>query len=289
MRVIVRTSESHAVTPPAPSLALDHRALAGRRARRAPSTAALVALSLVAFVTTAGFGGISPTAPVDARQEAPARPFSMNLSREGDFVSQRTKKLCVAAALQIMLNVGRERDDRTEKTQLELYDQAKKLSRSRYGSTTEKGWARTLNARGVGPYAVRHEKTLDAAIRVAAAAIRRTNRPVGLLTWWGAHSWVMTGFKATADPALSDDFRVTGVYVSDPWYPLVSSIWGRSNPPDTLMTLEQLSVDYIPWVPRQRDPALAGRYVLILPLDPPVPVQAAGHVAVRGQIFPLAS
>ena len=39
--------------------------------------------------------------------------------------------------------------------------------------------------------------------------IRLTNRPVGLMTWRGAHSWVMSGFNATADPAVTDKFTVT--------------------------------------------------------------------------------
>ena len=42
--------------------------------------------------------------------------------------------------------------------------------------------------------------TLDEALRLAAASIRQTNRPVGLLVWRGRHAWVMSGFKATADP-----------------------------------------------------------------------------------------
>ena len=215
----------------------------------------------------------------------------MNLYRPGDFVSQTTKKMCVAAALQIMLNVGREDDDVTAKTQRALYRQATRLSASRYGSTTVRGWVRTLKARGAGRYEVRDHRTLGAAIRAAASALRRTNRPVGLLTWWGAHSWVMTGFKASADPLETNDFRVLGAYVSDPWYPLVSSIWGASNPPDTYMTLEQLAVDYIPWVPRQRDPALAGRYVLVVPFDDPdVRPRASERVArITGRLAPMLS
>lgn len=54
---------------------------------------------------------------------------------------------------------------------------------------------------------------------LAAKAIRMTGRPVGLVVWRGAHSWVMSGFTATADPASADDFEVHKVFVQDPWFP----------------------------------------------------------------------
>jgi hypothetical protein len=127
-------------------------------------------------------------------------------------------------------------------------------------------------------YEVRTEKTRERALDVAARAIRRTGRPVGLLTWRGAHSWVMHGFTATADPLIGA-FRVTGVYVSDPWYPKVSTIWGPSLPPNALLTPRQLRVDYLPWVARGgRTTAHNGTYVLVLPVAPPPSpaVSAAG-------------
>jgi hypothetical protein len=212
----------------------------------------------------------SPTTPKGV-VAAHAGPFSMNLFRRGDFVTQYTKEWCVAAALQIMLNVTGKLNDRSQRTQVRLFNRALSLSRNRGRMTTERGWAATLNAMGVGPYEVRSTRTREAAIAMAAEAIRRTNRPAGLLTWWGAHSWVMTGFSATADPAAAGDFRVTAVFVSDPWYPKVSSIWGPSLPPNSRMTIQQLRVDYIPWIARAgRTRLYSGKYVLIVPVAPPV-------------------
>ncbi len=52
---------------------------------------------------------------------------------------------------------------------------------------------------------------------MAARQMRFTGKPVGLLVWRGAHAWVMSGFKATADPAYTDDFEVTAVWIEDPW------------------------------------------------------------------------
>jgi hypothetical protein len=240
--------------------------------------AVLVALGIAgsvapgAVLAQRGAPGLSPAAAT-----ATTSSFSMNLYRPGDFVTQYTKEWCVAAALQIMLNVTGKLDDRSMRKQTQLFNTALKLSPNHGRMTNERGWAATLNKLGVGPYEVRSTKTRGQAIHMAAEAIRRTNRPVGLLTWWGAHSWVMHGFTATADPRTASSFQVTSVYVSDPWYPKVSSIWGPSLPPNARMTVEQLRVDYIPWIARAgRTTAYSGKYVLIVPLDPrpPAPSQS---------------
>jgi hypothetical protein len=222
--------------------------------------------------------GPSPSgATATETSSAASVAFSMNLYRAGDFVTQYTKEWCVAAALQIMLNISGRLDDRSMKKQVELFSLALGQSRNHGRMTTERGWAATLNKLGVGPYEVRSTKTRVQAIQMAAEAIRRTNRPAGLLTWWGAHSWVMHGFTATADPRQAADFRVTAVYVSDPWYPKVSSIWGPSLPPNSRMTVEGLHIDYIPWIARAgRTTEYSGKYVLIVPIERrPAPKRAA--------------
>ena len=73
--------------------------------------------------------------------------------------------------------------------------------------------------------------TRDQAIRDSAVALERTSSPVILLTWYGAHTWVMTGFRADADPLRDPTAVVSGAYILDPWYPTISSIWGASDPP----------------------------------------------------------
>ena len=45
----------------------------------------------------------------------------------------------------------------------------------------------------------------QAALRDAARTIQATGAPVILLTWRGAHTWVMTGFRADADPTVFRD------------------------------------------------------------------------------------
>ena len=50
--------------------------------------------------------------------------------------------------------------------------------------------------------------------------------PVILLAWRGAHTWVMTGFKADADPTIFPDAKIAGTYILDPWYPRTSRASG---------------------------------------------------------------
>jgi hypothetical protein len=198
----------------------------------------------------------------------------MDLYRRGDFVHQVTKDWCVAASTQTMLNIIRDgRPDRSARTQERLYRQGRRLSpnKRKLGPIGIDliGWAELLNKAGVGPYSVVAAKTRKIAIERAARAIRMTGRPVGLVTWRGAHSWVMSGFTATADPAYTRDFDVIAVHVQDVWYPFVSTIWGASRPPDSLVPVTALAEDYLPYRrPRARWPDRDGRFMLILPRLP---------------------
>ena len=79
----------------------------------------------------------------------------------------------------------------------------------------------------------------------------------------------MSGFTATADPAYTDHFEVTAVYIQDVWYPYVSTIWGASRPPDRLVP-GRAPGGGLPALlaPRARWPARDGRFMLILPALP---------------------
>ncbi len=200
----------------------------------------------------------------------PDGPFEMDLYHRNDFVTEATKWYCVPAAMLTMINVMSKGADHARATQTSLYRLARKLStKTLVGKGAEPiGWARGLEQLGFGGFEVGVFATRREAVQAAAKAIRLTGRPAGLLAWRGAHSWVMSGFQATRDPAVTEDSLVTGVYVEDVWYPLVSSIWGPSEPPDTLYRVRDLKVDYLKWRrPTRRYPGMDGRYVTILPID----------------------
>ena len=209
--------------------------------------------------------------------------FSMNLYRSGDFVHQATPYWCVAASLQTMMNIIDDATpNRSPRYQKRLHFEARSLEQDEDGfwrelagpSRWRKGlhglglteWTGMLNRKGYGPYELDRAKTRKAAIQRAAMAIRMTGRPAGLVVWRGAHAWVMSGFTATADPAYTDDFEVTSVFIQDPWYPYVSSIWGASRPPDSRYTKSALARDFLPYKrPGRRQPMRDGKFMLVLP------------------------
>jgi hypothetical protein len=193
----------------------------------------------------------------------------MDLYRRGDFVSQARADWCVPASILMMARLIDPTAARSMPGQRALDRQARSLSSPRLvGAGSEpQGWAGVLNRHGFGRYEVAAFRTRAAALRAAARAIRTTGRPVGLLMWHGAHAWVMSGFRATADPALTDAFRVTGVRVSDPWYPRAASAFGRTRRPDARLSVSALATALLRWHrPVSRYAELDGRFVLVLPV-----------------------
>jgi hypothetical protein len=246
------------------------------------------ARSALADVASAGTSD-RPSATVRAsgpRMRPSSRPFSMNLYRRGDFVNQKTTYWCIPASTQTMINImDAGRPDRTRSLQARFYRVGDRLEEDgsfsvEPGSDRFRGmgiseWAGLLNRFDHGPYGLAGYRSRQNALRNAAIMMRRTRKPVGLVVWRGAHAWVMSGFTATADPARTRDFRVTSVVVHDPWYPRVSSIWGRSRPPNARVSPRVLGQDFRPYGrPGRRNPERDGRYILVLPGRMPAPPEA---------------
>jgi hypothetical protein len=211
--------------------------------------------------------------------------YTLDLSARGDFVAQTTFVQCVGASMQMMLNMIRAKDDRTTRTQRSLQVLARTLSGSRPDGSQRKGasvrgWTSGLNSLSAGPYRTVGEPTLQGAIKLAASAMRRTGRPVGLLVWRGRHAWVMAGFRATADPAVTDDFKVLHVIVMDPLYPYGSKVWGPSPRPREALSVSMLGRQFVPRSSRNFQPgggqvstsawaqSLNGQYVIVMPYTP---------------------
>jgi hypothetical protein len=253
--------------------------------RRSSLRVAVLVLTLLALVAP-------PAAAAPARGDALAASgptasrgaYSLNLYRDGDFVPQHTGSWCIGASMQTMLNIMDITDDASYETQerfmvlartrgrssASIGDQAWRGSRqpSEKRGAGSGGWARGLVAMGAGRYEERVEDTYDGALRAAAEAIRITGRPVGLIVWRGKHAWVVSGFTATADPVLDRGYRVTGVFVQDPWYPRRSNIWGRGKRPNSWISVSDLREDFLPRRKTRRRPEQAGKYVLVLPVLP---------------------
>ena len=215
-------------------------------ARRAPPAARLAAALLLALAILPAPQALaaSPVATGPARRpappnpRAPARPFSINLARDGDYVRQSNFVQCVGASVQMMLNIMEPGADRTRRTQRRLQVHGPRDERPAAGRPHPPGRRRVrLGGRA------QHERrrplrrrrrghAASEAMRIAARAIVKHKRPVGLLVWQGRHAWVMSGFEATGDPRRGD-FRVTKAYILDPLHPHGSAQWGPSPDPGT--------------------------------------------------------
>ncbi len=185
------------------------------------------------------------------------------------FVSEAEKTWCAAAAVQIVLNANGDRPDTTYDRQARIHRlqvAATSRSDSRNGGAGPEGMVATLNRLGGVDYELRSYPSRSAALLAAAKAIARTDRPAILLAWRGAHAWVMSGYKATADPLVFKNAVVKGAYILDPWYPRVSSIWGRSDGPGVYQDAGEMRRNFLPWRrPEGRYPSRDGRFLVIIP------------------------
>jgi len=110
------------------------------------------------------------------------------------------------------------------------------------------------------------DRTRQGALHGSAVAIKKTGKPVVLLAWRGAHTWIMSGYRADADPTIFDDATINGAYILDPWYPWVSSIWGPSDPPGTYQNASEMRRNFLPWArPEGRYPDRDGKFIVLVP------------------------
>lgn len=210
-----------------------------------------------------------PTPEPQAGQAATKqlKPYALNLYRRGDYVAQYTFEWCVGASLQMMLNLTDAADTRSRARQGRLWRLARDLSSSPFGGANPRGWTAALNELGIGPYELVSIPRYADALRVAAKALRKTGRPVGLVMWRGRHAWVMSGFTSDGDPRRNKRFRVTGIRVLDPLHPHGSSVWGASPAPNRLLTPKQLARQFVMRDSSRVNLGVPPGYLLVLPVS----------------------
>ena len=189
------------------------------------------------------------------------------------FLTEQRDTWCAASAVQIALNVNgsRAKIDTTRARQAAIRDLQVDLTTrrdSRNGGAGPIGMVGSLERLGRVDYELHIYDTRAAALRAAARAISDTGHAAILLAWRGAHAWVMTGYRATADPTVFKDARVTGAYIIDPWYPRVSSIWGRSDKPGVFQDTAEMKRNFLPWRrPEGKYPGRDGNFLVIVPVS----------------------
>jgi hypothetical protein len=196
----------------------------------------------------------------------PATAFAMNLFSDGDFVPQHTFEWCVGASIQMASNMVVEETRSSYDDQQQMWELARSSSTNSFRGANPRGWATALNEIGIGPYKLVSIPDYTDALRVAAAAIHETQRPVGLVMWRGRHAWVMSGFESIGDPAIHEDFEVTGINVLDPLFPHGSGTWGPSPAPNSLLSPDELAKQFVVRQPRRWSLELGAGYFLVLPV-----------------------
>jgi hypothetical protein len=170
---------------------------------------------------------------------------SYNLYRDGVFVTQYTWTWCVGASAQAMLNIinGTSNDYYRRQRRLVQYAMNNDQHDGNSGGSDAVGFRRTLEHHGAGDYTVETSTSFSVAVRKAVRRMRLAAKPVGLLVMGGRHAWVLNGFEATADPAATNDFTVTHVYVMGPLYPKQQKGY-FDMPPNTRLTLRQFRTPF---------------------------------------------
>ena len=203
----------------------------------------------------------------------PAWTGGVNLYRNGTFTTQKSWLWCTAAGVQIVRNIVDRKTDHTTAGQRRYFDWMR--ARNRYdlplsAGVDAAGWTAGLRHFVDDRYRLVSSRTFDSALRSAVTRLRLTNLPVALTVSHGNHGWILTGFRATADPAKTTSFTVTSVRVTGPLYGLQSKN-GYDMAPNTKLTTAQLKRFFTPWKYAPRAMIWDGRYVSIQP----VPVKAA--------------
>jgi hypothetical protein len=205
------------------------------RRRRRHAVGALIAATAIA-------------ASVGANAAFGSTTWSRNLfNRNGQLFQDPYANACTAAAAMMMLNFTalREsggagfiwRSNRThnspdptnyrDMTSILYFERTHDTLRSSTTGSDPHGWRNALNYYGWGRAALTDpsKRVYDdlqytssgAALKAAVRALARFNKPVGILGWAGKHAQVMSGYVVSGEnPAVSNDFTVRYVYLTDP-------------------------------------------------------------------------
>ena len=229
-----------------------------------PLATALPSVPATAVPSTGPVASATPQLP-------PARsPVDLRMTADpaASFAHQLTKDWCSPAAIQIVLALHG-KGDTSQALQRQIAGRVREFES--WADSHNGGWgpaaiSEALAAYGVPGYQIRAYQTRELALRGAAAAIVQTEAPVILLAWRGAHNWVMSGFRADADPTRFPDAVVSGTYILDPWYPSISSIWGPSDPPGSFQDNAEMIRNFLPWKrPEGAYPDRDGRFIVLIP------------------------
>ncbi len=193
----------------------------------------------------------------------------IDLYRSGVFTTQKSWLWCTAASIQIVRNIVRHEADHSRASQSRYFDYMRAHDRYRIplrDGTDPAGWTAGFRRFVDARYRLVASTSFDSALRSAVTNLRRTNLPVGITVAHGNHAWILTGFTATADPAVTTRFAVSSVRVVGPLWGLQSTSYGLDMRPDTKLTPRQLRGFFTPWHYTSVPMAWENRWVSVQPI-----------------------
>jgi hypothetical protein len=217
-------------------------------------------------LTVANEGGTS-TASVKVRILA-AWTGGVQLYTAGAYSKQATMRFCVAASNQMIRNMVFGERDHSATTQ-KLYNA---WGRGHNGFKTPAaagvdpgGWQSMLR-RYVDPgYRIVAATTYRIALKQAVRAMRLTGRPVGVFVMHGLHAWVISGFTATADPAITDSFLILTLSVEGPLFGVRPAINGYDPVPNVRFSYYRFSHYLLPFRDPYEPRGWRNKFVVIVP------------------------
>jgi hypothetical protein len=88
------------------------------------------------------------------------------------------------------------------------------------------GW-RSMQA---GVYVDAAYTTFNAVAKAVVSSVAKTHKPAIVFAWMGGHAQVITGYQVRGqNPAISDNFIVSGVYLTDPFIGTASLVYDGVN------------------------------------------------------------
>ncbi len=205
-------------------------------------------LGLLAVLTALCLSLANP--PVSAAARLPRWTGGIDLYRSGVFSTQHSWLWCTAADVQIVRNIADRTADHSRSAQQRYFSYMRRHNRYEIpvaDGVDPAGWAAGLRHYVDTRYELVTSGTFSSALRSAVRNLRLTNLPVGITVSHGNHAWILTGFTATADPAVTNRFTVTSVRVVGPLWGLQSRTYGYDMRPDTKLTRHELKAFFTPW------------------------------------------
>lgn len=188
--------------------------------------------------------------------------------RAGAYSKQATMRLCVAASVQMMRNMVYSQQDHSLRYQsaYNAYGRAHNGFVTPTAAGVDPAGMQAMLRKYVHPnYRIAAAAGYTNAVRAAARAIRLTGRPVGVFVMAGRHAWVISGFTATADPAVTNEFVVTSVSVEGPLFGVRPPINGYDPAPNVTMTVSRFARYLTPFRDPYEPKGWRNRYVVVIP------------------------